>query len=160
MIMNLKEISFYGEWFCSYNHFIKYLLIYPLLLSTWTERRQLTEFLDNVVYTTLNLKWPSWFTPVCAIFFPRIILYSFFLFLLIYDGLGFGSYIGFLGLGFSVGGVWGMWIGAFWVFLVGALYINTKEWASEKFGASSAKSKVDGSTVHIVVWTVEVFLRI
>ena len=29
MIMNLKEFSFYGEWFCSSNHFIKYLLIYP-----------------------------------------------------------------------------------------------------------------------------------
>ena len=29
-----------------------------------------------------------------------------------------GSYIGFLGLGFSVDGVWGLWCGAFWVFWV------------------------------------------
>ena len=47
-----------------------------------------------------------------AIFFPRFILYHFFLFWLIYCGLGFGvlglgSYIGFLGLGFSVDGVLG-----------------------------------------------------
>ena len=53
------------------------------------------------------------------IFFPRGILYNFFLFLLIYGGLGFGvlgSYFGFLGLGLSVDGVWGLWCGAFWVF--------------------------------------------
>ena len=37
-------------------------------------------------------------------FFPRVILYNFFLFWLIYGGLGLGSYIGFLGLGFSVDG--------------------------------------------------------
>ena len=42
-----------------------------------------------------------------AIFFPRVILYKFFLFWLIYGGLGFGvlglgSYIGFLGLGLSI----------------------------------------------------------
>ena len=45
-------------------------------------------------------------------------------------GLGFGvlgSYFGFLGLGLSVDGVWGLWCGAFWVFLVWALYINMKE---------------------------------
>ena len=34
-----------------------------------------------------------------AIFFSRVILYNFFLFWLIYGGLGLGSYIGFLGLG-------------------------------------------------------------
>ena len=55
------------------------------------------------------------------IFFPRVILYNFFLFLLIYGGLGFGvlglgSFFGFLGLGLSVDGVWGLWCGAFWVF--------------------------------------------
>ena len=33
----------------------------------------------------------------------------------------------FLGLGFSVDGVWGLWCVAFWVFRVGALYINIKE---------------------------------
>ena len=53
-----------------------------------------------------------------AIFFPRFILYIFFFFWLIYGGLGvgvlgLGSYIGFLGLGFSVDGVWGLWCGAF-----------------------------------------------
>ena len=42
-------------------------------------------------------------------FFPRVILYNFFLFLLIYGGLGFGvlglgSYIGFLGWGFQLMG--------------------------------------------------------
>ena len=46
----------------------------------------------------------------CHIFFPRVILYNFFLFWLINGGLGFGvlglgSYIGFLGLGVSVDGV-------------------------------------------------------
>ena len=48
-----------------------------------------------------------------------------FQFCLPYGGLGFGvlglgSYIGFLGLGFSVDVVWGLWCGAFWVFWVGA----------------------------------------
>ena len=67
-----------------------------------------------------------------AIFFPRVILYNFLLFWLIYGGLGFGvlglgSYMGFLGLGFSVDGVWGLWCGAIWVFWVGALYMNIKE---------------------------------
>ena len=36
--------------------------------------------------------------------------------------LGFGvlgCYYGFLGLGFSVVGVWGLWCGAFWDFRVG-----------------------------------------
>ena len=52
-----------------------------------------------------------------AIFFPRVILYTFFSFLLIYGGvgvgvLGLGSWIGFLGLGFSVDGFWGLWSGA------------------------------------------------
>ena len=66
------------------------------------------------------------------LFFPRVIVYIFFLFWLIYGGLGFRvlglvSYIGFLGLGFSVDGVLGLWCGAFWVFWVGALYINIKE---------------------------------
>ena len=41
--------------------------------------------------------------PKIAIFFPRVILYYFFLFLLIYGGLGFGASgvgpSGFLGLG-------------------------------------------------------------
>ena len=54
----------------------------------------------------------------------------FFLFLLIYGGLGFGdlgSYNGFLGMGVSVDGVRGLWCGTFWVFWVGDLYVNIKE---------------------------------
>ena len=44
-----------------------------------------------------------------ALFFLKVILYTFFLFLLIYGGLevgvlGFESWIGFLGLGFLVDG--------------------------------------------------------
>ena len=67
-----------------------------------------------------------------AIFFPRVILYNFFLFWLIYCGLGFGvlglgSYIGFLWLGLSVDGVWGLWCGSFWVFLGwSSLYIHER----------------------------------
>ena len=63
-----------------------------------------------------------------AIFFPRVILYNFFLFLLIYGGLGFwGLILGFWGWGFQL-----MWFGACGVgpsgfFQVGALYINIKE---------------------------------
>ena len=56
-----------------------------------------------------------------AIFFPRYILYTFFSFLLIYGGLGFGDlglgfWIGFLGLVFSVDQVLGLWCRAFYVF--------------------------------------------
>ena len=40
-------------------------------------------------------------------FFPWVILFTFFSFLLIYGGLGLGSRIEFLGLGFSVDGVLG-----------------------------------------------------
>ena len=74
----------------------------------------------------------EWHTLYTLYFFPRVILYNFFLFLLIYGGLGFGflglgSYFGFLGLGLSLDGVWGLWCGAFWVFGVWALYINIKE---------------------------------
>ena len=46
---------------------------------------------------------------------------TYFSFLLIYGGLGVGvlglwSWIGFVGLGFSFDGVWGLWCKAFWVF--------------------------------------------
>ena len=40
-----------------------------------------------------------------AIFFPRVILYNFFLLF---------AQMGFLGLVFSVDVVWGLWCGAFW----------------------------------------------
>ena len=48
-------------------------------------------------------------------------VYSLYIFLIFahlwcFGVLGLGSYIGFLGLGFSVDGVWGLWCGAFWVF--------------------------------------------
>ena len=52
--------------------------------------------------------------------FPLLFLIFFFSFLLIYGGSGvgvFGSWIGFLGLVFSVDGVLGLWCGVFWVFL-------------------------------------------
>ena len=63
-------------------------------------------------------------------FFPRVILFYFFLILahLWWFGVvGLGSYIGFLGFGFSVDGVWGLWCGVFGVFWDEALYINIKE---------------------------------
>ena len=61
------------------------------------------------------------------IFFPRVILYTFFLFLLICGALGFGalglgSYIGLSGLGFGACGVEPSGF-----FGYGALYINIKE---------------------------------
>ena len=46
-----------------------------------------------------------------AIFFPAVILYNFFSFLLIYGGFGDGVLCWFLGLGFSVDGVWGLCVG-------------------------------------------------
>ena len=59
-----------------------------------------------------------------ALFFSRVILYTFFSFLLIYGGLGVGFFwVGDwgLGLGFwgggvtiSVDGFWGQWCDAFW----------------------------------------------
>ena len=57
-----------------------------------------------------------------AIVFSQGYCLSFFLFWLVYGGLGFGisvlgSYIGFLGLGFSVDGVWGLWCGSLLGFL-------------------------------------------
>ena len=65
-----------------------------------------------------------------AIFFSQC--YSLIFFLILahlwwFGVLGLRSSIGFLGLGFSVDGVWGLWCGAFWIFGVGALYINIKE---------------------------------
>ena len=65
-----------------------------------------------------------------AIFFPRFILYTFFTFLLIYGGLGFGdsgSWIGFLGLIFSIDQVLGLWCRAFMFFGAGAVCINIEE---------------------------------
>ena len=55
---------------------------------------------DNSFIDTNELVLPGHY-----IFFPRVILYTFFLFWLIYGGLGFGvlglgPYFGFLGLGF------------------------------------------------------------
>ena len=50
-------------------------------------------------------------------------------------GSGVGSFMGVLGWGFSVAGVWGLWCEAFWIFRAGALYINIKEQTWEKNGA-------------------------
>ena len=64
---------------------------------------------------------------ITAIFCSQVYSLQFFLIfahLWWFGVLGLGSYFGFLRLGFSVDGVWGLWCGAFWVFLVGALYIN------------------------------------
>ena len=67
---------------------------------------------------------------VCTLyFFPRVILYNFFFFWLIYGGLGFwvwGLIMGFWGRGFQLMGFGACGVGllGFWV---GALYINIKE---------------------------------
>ena len=65
-------------------------------------------------------------------FFPGLFLLLFFSFLLIYGGLGFGvlglrSYTGFLGLRFSVDGVWGLWCGPSWFVGVETHYQNIEE---------------------------------
>ena len=87
----------------------------------------------SALYTRTDTFLSASSIHIAAIFFfPGLFFIIFFLFLLIYGGLGFGvlglgSYFGFLGLGLSVDGVWGLWCGAFWVFWVWALYINIKE---------------------------------
>ena len=74
-------------------------------------------------------------------FFPGLFFIIFILLLLIYGGLGFGvlglgSYFGFLGLGLSVDGVWGLWCGAFWVFLgLGSLYKHKRITLGKKWCA-------------------------
>ena len=57
----------------------------------------------------------GYWTLQSYIFFPGLffIIFSY-----------FGSFMVVWGLGFWV---WGLWCGAFWVFWVGALYINIKE---------------------------------
>ena len=114
------SLWYINSWFYSYGNTLA-ILIQLLTLITGVE--------------TLNNgcnAGDSKLCPVRYIIFPRVILYNFFLFLLIYGDLGFrvlglGSYFGFLGLELSVDGVWGLWCGAFWVFWVWALYINIKE---------------------------------
>ena len=65
-----------------------------------------------------------------AILFSQGHSLQFFSILLINGGLGlkgWGLWIGFLGLGFSVDGVWGLWCGAFWVLWGwGSLYKHKK----------------------------------
>ena len=48
-------------------------------------------------------------------------------------GLGLGSWIGFLGLGLSVDGVWGLGCGAFWVLWGwGSLYNHKRNTLGKK----------------------------
>ena len=83
-------------------------------------------------YNLMIQKTNSWHQLVHQLVsFPRTILFLFFFFtfLLIYAGLGvevlgLGSWIGFLGLGFSVDGVWACGMG---LSGVGAIYINIEE---------------------------------
>ena len=69
----------------------------------------------------LSILKPNSLDKITLYLFPRVILYTFFShFCSFYGGLGvgglgLGSWIGFLGLGFSVDGVWSLWCGAFWV---------------------------------------------
>ena len=59
------------------------------------------------------------FKPSCRIyFFPRVFfwLFSIFLSFMVGWGFGFWAWVLFLGLGFSVFGVWGLWSGALWDF--------------------------------------------
>ena len=65
-----------------------------------------------------------------AIFFPGFIIYTFFLIFahLWWVGvLGLGSWIWFLGFGFSVDEVWGLWCGSSGFFGVRALIIKIEE---------------------------------
>ena len=85
------------------------------------------DLVTGVQTCALPIYW--WWLPY-AIFFPRVILHNFFLFWLIYGGLGFwgwGLILGFWGWGFQLMEVWVLWCGPFWVISVGALYINIKE---------------------------------
>ena len=50
------------------------------------------------------------------IFFPGLFFILLSLFCLFMVVLGLGSWIGFLGMVFSVDRVWGLWCGAFWGF--------------------------------------------
>ena len=58
-----------------------------------------------------------------ALVFSKAILLTFFSILLVYGRLGLVTWVGFLGLGFSVDGVRGLWCGAFGVYWgEGSLY--------------------------------------
>ena len=70
-----------------------------------------------------------------AIFFPRVILYTFFSYFysfIVVWGFGVGVLDKVLRLGFSVDGVWSLWCRAFWILWVGAFYINIKALPWEK----------------------------
>ena len=45
LLMNLEECYLHIEWFGNYNYSIRYVPIYPVLWSTKTEFRLLTELL-------------------------------------------------------------------------------------------------------------------
>ena len=65
------------------------------------------EICGRTVYCTLFK------ITIDAIFIPRLFFIRYSNFCSFMVVLGLGSCIGFLGLGFSVDGVWGLWLGAF-----------------------------------------------
>ena len=70
------------------------------------------------------------FMELPAIFFLTglfFIIFSYFGSFMVVWGFGVGVLYWDFGVGFSVDWVWGLWCGSFWVFWVGALYINIKE---------------------------------
>ena len=80
---------------------------------------------------------PCYYIVIGLYFLPRLFFIFFIYIWVICSGFGvgvllFGSWIGLLGLRFSVDGVWGLWCGAFWILGVGTLYINIDEKPWEK----------------------------
>ena len=62
-----------------------------------------------------------------AIVFPKAILLTFFSILLAYGPQGLVTWVGFLGLGFSVDGVWGLGVGPSGFIGVWDLCVNIEE---------------------------------
>ena len=87
-----------------------------MINGTSVEQVECFTYLGTVVDSKLNFKSSTEAVVkkarkrlFIAIFFPRVILYNFFLFLLIYGGLGFGFWdwghiLGFWGWGFQLMG--------------------------------------------------------
>ena len=91
------------------------------LVCAWMEYIMLAE--DRLLWLSSKTNWATTYCVLLAIFIPKVILYTFFYFLLIYGGLG--SWIEFLWP--PVEGVCGLWYGAFWVFSGwGSLYYHRR----------------------------------